>query len=296
MRIWCLDDREYDTGGIETFQAARTRGHEARMFSRGEQVTDGGYVFARINQKQPRLNIERGELAPLQRNAGVFTFIQDAAQIACYEDKITQTGLWGKWMPETHICLTKSYAENVAATLRYPFISKSSIGSASNNVRLIKNEAEALAEIAAAWGKGGMKIVGGTQKNYVYWQEYVRADETWRVAIVGTKFHVYKRFNYDTRPMAAPSKFKPTQPVPMSVEVEHLLDWAGRFFIEAGTKWCAIDVLRSHDGFGWVLLETSLAWARGNDAAGNAPFYGTKYSLNTQHELLIEEIEAGVFG
>jgi glutathione synthase/RimK-type ligase-like ATP-grasp enzyme len=274
--------------------AAMKRGHQSQMFSKAAEVSVDGYVMARLHQWAPRIWTEREELLVLQKRPGM-KFVQDRTQIDVYEDKINQHALFNQWMPRTYVHLNKKAALGRAEMLRYPLISKSSIGSASLNVRLLKTKDEAIREVEVAFG-GGLKITKGIQAGYVYWQEFIPHDYTWRVAIVGTKFHVYKRFNYDDRPMAAPSKVKPTQPVEMNVEVESLLAWSKKLFETIGTKWCAIDVLQDPITWQWLLLETSLAWARGRDAAGLAPFYGTKHNLMTQHTLLIEEIEAGVFG
>lgn len=292
MKIWCLDDKPYDTYGVETHNAALKRGHQAQLFSRAEQVKSPGHVQFRLHQWAPRIWNEREELIVLQ-SRGDLKFVQDPVQLTVYENKILQLEHFGSWMPGTGVSLTLEEALLTAEDCCYPLISKSNIGSASMNVRLLKTKDDAVREARAAFG-GGFKISKGVQAGYVYWQDFIPHTETWRVAIVGTKFHVYKRFNYNDRPMACPSKVKPTQPVPESAEVESLLEWSKKFFAYANTKWCAIDVLKRDSD--WLLLETSLAWARGRDAAGLAPFYGTKYNLMTQHELLIEQIEAGVFG
>jgi hypothetical protein len=132
------------------------------------------------------------------------------------------------------------------------------------------------------------------QKGYLIWQEFIPHTVTWRVAIAGSKINIYKRFCYPDRPMAAPSKVVPTEPVTAwTPQMESLADFSQRFFRFAGTKWCAIDVLETPAG--WRLLETSLAWARCKRAA-EFKFMDSKHSLATQHALLIEEIEAGVFG
>lgn len=223
-------------------------------------------------------------------------WITDRMQIDCYENKLLQAAIFGRWMPHTQTFLWYTDALNAIDRMcdaDFPLVSKSSVGSASLNVRLLTSKDEARAELHKIF-HGGLPIRQGPgpdalQKDYVLWQEFVPHEFTYRVTVVGSKYHVYKRFNFDDRPMAAPSKVKPTEPAPLSPEIESLLDWSNQFFGSAGTKWCAIDVLKSCGH--WALLETSLAWARGNDPAGNALFYGTKRSLNTQFDLLIDELE-----
>jgi hypothetical protein len=300
MRIWALDDRPYDKCGIEVVEAARARGHKANLFKTAENLRGlDGYVFVRPAQWEPRISFDKKEIEKIRTLPGPFKFIQDELQIDLYEDKNAQTFAFHGDMPLTAVHYDKDSAIASASYLPYPIISKASVGSASNNVRLLKDAAAAIAEVEQAFG-AGIPVSAGAgngarQKDYVLWQEFIPADCTWRVTRVGNHFHVYKRWNYDDKPFAAPSKVKPTTPVPFLECPVSLLKFAKQFTDAAQTKWVALDILQRGPN-DWVLLETSLAWARGNDAAGNAKFYGANYSLNTQHELLIEEIEKGVFG
>lgn len=293
MLIHALDDRPYDHCGVELQTAAKRRGYDARLFRLATEVKAPGYVFMRLDQRQPRLSTDREQYSALIGRDGL-KFIQDPGQIHAYEDKLAQVAMWREFMPQTFALFTKNQALTLAAMTRYPMVSKSAIGSASHNVRLLKDEDSAVAEINQIFGPG-MKVSLGVQKNYWLVQEFVPHDVTYRVTAVGAKRHIYQRFNFKDRPMAAPSAVIRTQPLPMGPLAERILEFSDRFFAAADTKWCAIDVL-AHLGGGFRLLETALGWARGNDESGNAPFYGTKYSLLQQHELLLDEIEAGVFG
>lgn len=286
-------------------RAAQARGHTAALFSsaaeieiRAVQSEAGCFGFTRLHQYLPRLTAERELALHLGRR---IPLVQDAVQIQVYEDKIAQAGLWGKWMPHTTVAFSRGQAEFDADLRDYPFISKSQQGSASHNVRLIQTRDAAQREIDAVFGGEGLFVKAGPlaprQKGYVLWQDFIPHEVTWRVAVAGRFLHVYKRRNYADRPMAAPSKVVPTQPIAsVDAEIESLCEFSRAFFAHAGTKWCAIDVLKTLDGQ-WRLLETSLAWARGADAAGLSPFIGAPaFNLMNQHELLIHELEAGVFG
>lgn len=294
----------YQTGhewNRELNWAAIKRGFPMQMTSMVHALTPGKIFY--IPNQFPHATCVADKMLALKGmpDDPEYTWIADRTQIHCYEDKLRQAALWGNWMPETVTFLWYTSALNYIDGLpnsAFPIISKSAVGSASLNVRLLKSKAEAFAELDKIFVKGGLPIRQGLgpdalQKDYVIWQTFVPHEFTYRVTVIGDKFHVYKRFNYDDRPMACPSKVKPTEPLQMSETVESLLEWSKQFFAAAGTKWCAIDVLEEPTGTlrRWRLLETSLAWARGNDAAGNARFYGTKRSLNTQFELLIDELE-----
>lgn len=302
MRIWCFDCftglKHNDSWGREVSRAALLRGHEAPMFKTAKEVTGGGYIFARRRQFPPLFDQDDRMHWELWRRHNL-QWIQDSMQWGLYEDKIAQFRHFGQFMPATFVKTNPVEAQSLLSSgvLKFPFVSKSAFGSASHNVRLIQSKNEALAEIDAVFSDGVEASRGPgdsvRQKGYVLWQDFVPHEETWRVTAVGSRRHVYKRFCYPDRPVAAPASVIATQPVEMSAEVESLLDFSNRFFAYAGTKWCAIDVLK--DGPRWRILEMSLAWARGDDAAGNAKFYGTDFSLLTQHDLLIREVEDGVF-
>lgn len=293
MRIWALDDRTFDHCGIELHTAAKARGYASTLFRNAAEVIDPGYVFTRLCQTQPRLTYDRGVYRDLASREGI-RCIQDPWQVEAYEDKGVQTKLWGDFMPTTCVRYSRPQLRNGEYMLPFPIISKSFIGSASHNVRILNNAEQAEKELNLIFSPSGMKVTSGVQKNYVLWQEFVPHTCTYRVTLVGRYVHVYKRFNYLDRPMAAPSKVIRTQPLKMSSEVESLLEFCEKFFAAANTKWCAIDVLKNPTG-GWKLLETALGWARGDDESGNAKFYGSKWSLLTQHELLLDEMQDGVF-
>jgi glutathione synthase/RimK-type ligase-like ATP-grasp enzyme len=298
VKIWCLNDQPFDRTGAEVAKAARERGHLAEMFCHAHEVSTPGYGFMRLAQYAPRAAYDKQvahELAPRLK------MIQDRDQIDLYEDKIGQVKKWPGWLPQTMYFQSAGEAEAFADKTAYPFVSKSREGSSSHNVRILQTRDDAQAEIEAVFRGKGLPVMAGplahTQRGYVLWQRFIPHQVTWRVTIIGTKIHIYKRFCYPDKNVAAPAKVVPTEAVfQRTRQIEDLEDFSRDFFHQAGTKWCAIDVVWEEEESEWWLLETSLAWARGDDAAGNAPFFDSPYSLLEQHYLLIREIEAGVFG
>jgi hypothetical protein len=80
----------------------------------------------------------------------------------------------------------------------------------------------------------------------------------------------------------------------MTAEIESLFEYADRFFTHAGTKWCALDILR--DGSKWTLLETSLAWPWPSPGdCNNAPIFGTALKWIDMFDVLMDEVRHGVF-
>lgn len=301
MMLWLYQD-----GGPrwyrEVADAARARGWMFRLFTHPWQVNGDrypGYAFTRISQFPPFIDMDRARVLEALKRPGVKP-IQDVVQLLAYENKLMQTVLWHDWMPKTIIKESRESALAALENFKLPFISKASVGSASLNVRFVETRDQAVAEIDAVFGGPGISIRRGPgpavrQRGYLLWQEFIPHHQTYRVTAIGTKRHVYARFNYADRPMAAPSKITPTQPLPQELAERGLLEFSNAFFEAAGTKFCAIDVLWDAERGGYRLLETAQSWARGDDAAGNATFYGTKYSLLTQHELLLDELAAGSF-
>jgi glutathione synthase/RimK-type ligase-like ATP-grasp enzyme len=300
MKVWCFDCEgvrsKNGQWGREMLESCRRAGVEAKLYKKAEDVDTSGYIFMRLAQFPPyhdsdkRLALELIERPEL-------TFIQDRSQFLAYEDKAFQFRKWGYLMPRTWYFDDPESALEFVESYPLPIVSKSTIGSSSYNVRVLDDFA-AIDEIEQVFG-AGLTIrngqVLGKQKGYLLWQEFIPHDVTWRVTIVGEKLHIYKRFNYPDVPKAAPAFVVPTEAIESydSLEMQSLMEWSRGVFKTLGTKWCAIDVLKNVRE--WKMLETSLAWARGADAAGLSPFYGSEHSLMTQCDLLVEEIRRGVF-
>jgi len=182
-------------------------------------------------------------------------WIQDAAQVDVYEDKVEQTRRWAHWMPKTWLCESQDAAYRALDQVEYPFVSKAKEGSSSRNVKLIHSREEATRLVNLAFSTG-FPIYGGTQKSYVLFQEFISHSITYRVNALCKGRAVFYRYCYPGDWMAQTGNVEPA--FEMSEEVESLLEYSDKVFENIGTKWCALDILK--DGEKWKLLETSLAW------------------------------------
>ena len=239
-------------------QAARSHGYSARRIFNGGEVDSDGVGFIRPHADWRKLPTNRQDFALMSKR---LLMIQDPAQVAVYEDKSLQFAKWGDWMPDTWRFVFESDAQAFVAQADYPLVSKADVGASSVNVRILKDKDEAQRHIAQLFG-AGIKVNHGAhcpdtmQKGYALLQRFIPHTTTWRVNALGDARAVFKRYCYKDRPVAQTGNVDPTYE--MSPELESLLDFSDRFFAHAGTKWCAIDVLK--DGSEWKLLETSLAW------------------------------------
>lgn len=83
--------------------------------------------------------------------------------------------------------------------------------------------------------------------------------------------------------------------VEMNVQMASLLLYAGCVTQDIKTKWCALDILDSPDG--WKLLETSIGWPWPSPGECNKGtfFFSTRLWID-MFKVLFDEIEAGVWG
>ena len=221
--------------------------------------------------------------------------VQDDKQIDWYDDKISQWKEWHSWMPESWLFTEKAVAMAFLRCAPYPLVSKAREGASSTNVRILRNEREAMRHVAEIFGRGVVvhHCAAGArsrQKGYVFFQRFVPHDVTWRVNAIGSGRAVFRRFNYSkARPVAQTGNVAPV--MQMDATIESLLDFADKFFTEADTGWCALDVLQEGDG--WTILETSLAWPWNVKDYSDTPIFRTPYQWGSLWEAMFHEIEEG---
>lgn len=287
MKFWALDP--YTKWAKAAVQTALRRGWDARVVQRGSEVSDG-YGFLRLSMEPAVLRQNRSDYAVM---ASRLTMIQDATQIAVYENKSEQFRRWSEWMPDTWRFTDEAEAMAFLVTTDYPIVSKSDTGASSINVHIHADRKSAEAHVDQVFGAGVKIDRGRRQRGYVLLQRFIPHEITYRVNAIGDCRAVFFRRCYPDRPVAQTGNVEPA--FEMTPEVESLLDFADRFFAHAGTKWCAIDVLKGGDQ--WRLLETSEGWPWPSPGRCNEGtiFRSRNRKWLEMFEALLDEIERGAW-
>lgn len=298
MNFYILDER--DVWHAALAQAALEIGLDPVRIRRGREVKTGGLGFIRPHATPAVLHRNKMEDWPAMVDK--LTMIQDWRQVRLYENKTEQLRKFRAWMPATVALDTREQIERfLQHEPRYgTWVSKANEGASSVNVRIIRSREELLAHIDRAFGPGipvqycDSRGTTGLQKGYVYLQEFIPHDITYRVNIIGNGRAIFKRYCYPDKPVAQTGNVDAVHE--MDPLMESLLDFADRFADFAGTKWCALDVLRHGDE--WKLLETSLAWPWPPTRAdlASAPIFRTKYRWGDLFRCLMSEVLRGEWG
>lgn len=289
--FWILDER--DVWHEAACKAARAHGFSARRVSRGSEVSDG-VGFIRPHADWRVLPRNRHDF---QIMSDRLTMIQDADQVNLYEDKSGQFHKWGDWMPDTWRFTSAGEASAFVSNAQYPLVSKADVGASSINVRILKDKAQALKHIDQLFGAGipvhhGANCPQTKQRGYALLQRFIPHKTTYRVNAIGGCRAVFFRHCYPDKPVAQTGNVDPA--MQMTDELESLLDYSGRFFAHAKTKWCALDVLK--DGEGWKILETSLAWPWPSPGKCNeAPIFGSGKKWIQLFDVMFDEYERGAW-
>lgn len=288
MRLWALDP--YQSWAEAAIKAAQARGWQAKQILGGEDAGDEGYGFIRLSMYPSILATNRRDYDAM---AGRLTMIQDRGQVEVYEDKSEQWRRWGAWMPDTWRFESEAAALAFLAMAEYPLVSKADVGASSVNVRILANRREAERHLLEAFGAGIPLQKGQSQRGYVLLQRFIPHRITYRVNALGDSRAVFFRYCYKDKPVAQTGNVEPA--FEMTDEVESLIDFADRFFAHAGTKWCAIDVLK--DGDGWKLLETSEGWPWPSPGRCNEGtiFRSKGRKWIEMFEVMLDEIERGAW-
>lgn len=302
-RFFILDERQiWHKAACE---AARRHGFEASRIFEGSQVngirahlgeaTADDVGFIRPHADWRRLPINKQDDAIMRER---LLMIQDRVQVELYEDKSGQFARWGDWMPETWRFTNHDDAAAFVERAEYPLVSKADVGASSVNVRILASAGDALRHVDELFS-AGIKVNHGAhcpdtrQRGYALLQRFIPHTTTWRVNAIGDARAVFKRYCYKDRPVAQTGNVDPTYE--LDAELESLLEFSDRFFAHAGTKWCAIDVLK--DGDAWRLLETSLAWPwpSPGDCNNGSIFRAGGRKWIDLFDVMFDELDRGAF-
>lgn len=301
MMFWCYDDKQSSWGKMLYMDALRS-GHEAEFFKGSRHITEPGYLFARMEQRN--VEAQRADLLVALDIPGIVG-LTNREDILEYEDKLYQTekysGLMDEWMPKTFIIRSIEDARVAVDELGYPIVSKSRTGSGSASVRLHSDSKAAMDEAKIVFGRG-LNTAREIQKGYLIWQKFLPNDYAYRVTRVGNWYWMIRIHNRDNAPFASGSGKMETI-VPETCEELSVLARAIKFFEYSKSKWSGIDLLYDRDLDEWRVIETTLAWNLHNRGGNtDCPVFDKNGTLTTagwigahQFLILLHEVEQGVF-
>jgi hypothetical protein len=259
-RIYAYDDPK--RWGRMLVQEVKHLGFSAKLFSVAGDVPDspGAVCFLRMLNVPEYRDLTKRLSEELARKKNI-AMIPSARECELYDDKIGQAGAFKRWMPPTWYLTSIDDAKKVLAGMYYPFVSKTSEGSASNNVRLITDEKAALKEIDDAFSGGGIaKRDGARQRGYLLWQKFLQGNENdLRMTFIAKKYaYVLIRKNRDALPFASGGgRIVPVDR--LDDDIERLLSFCREFVNANGLILSAMDVVRGEKGE-FKVLESSCAW------------------------------------
>lgn len=283
MNLWILDEREVWWKPL--IMAAKRRKVRGVRIRRGEQC-GGGLGFIRPHADPRALQRNHHDYEVMAARCDVF---QDRDQVVMYEDKSAQAERYREWMPETWRFTDLDSALSLVDSFDGALVSKADVGASSKNVRPLLTKDAARRHVTEVFTTG-VKVdhcAGGAQslqRDYVLLQRFIPHQVTWRVNAIGGGRSIFKRYCHPKIPVAQTGNTDPV--MQLDDETESLLHFADRFFEAAGTRWCAIDVLK--DGDRWMLLETSLAWPWPGVGKA-APIFRTEYAWPQMFDCMLDE-------
>lgn len=232
----------------------------AAACARGHQIVDDepDVAFARTVTFEPW---RYRSIAFLQKwSAQGVPTLPEPGNILWYDNKLAQVEYLRSWLPVTVV--VRAADPMPAPPGGYPFISKSSTGAASRNVRLVRDEIEARAEYESAFGSGIPLKPRGVQKGYLYWQRLVPGnDGDIRVIVIGDEAFGVRRGNRDDVPFASGSGRVTIIDRIDNERTAQAFRLADEISRHLGTRWQAYDFV--FDGEQIFCLEAACSWTDG---------------------------------
>lgn len=283
--LYCYDDEA--KWGQMLHMAALKRGWKTELFKKDNLPADG-VAFYKMNHNPKNRNKDKENVKNLIKN-GVKLIPQDRVA-AFYDNKILQSVGLTKWMPKTYYAKTAYEACNLLSKMGFPFISKTSEGASSHNVRIIRNYAEALKEVGTIFD-GGLHIHHEQkQANYVLWQEMLQPEAPeYRVVCIGKQRYVKKNVNREGVPLASGSGVTIACNNHKDEEVKEVLQFVNEFVEREGFKFVGIDIKKQKTW--WRVLEITCAW-------GLPGMFDTQFFPDTRtgayfFDIILDELEKG---
>lgn len=242
--------------------ATSSAGIEGHLFSDPQIIPDDPETFAFVHlMHHPHHIRERDKhvcrIISQKKNVKLIPSITECIM---YDDKIAYHEKCPSWGPKTSIIKSKDEALKILETTEFPFVSKSSDGAASSNVRLVKDKESALAEVTAVFGGSGISKYAGRQVGYLIWQEFCPDNPNdWRVILIAKKYgYVLKRNNRKDVPFASGSgNLEPV--VSLDSVTSGLLEFTRKFAVENDFIFVGVDVVFNRAKKP-VILEITTGW------------------------------------
>lgn len=246
----------------------------------------------RLHHRQPHRD-EHKRIAAAMSARGV-DYIPGKWLARLYDDKVEQSRQLAKWLPETFVVETAEEAGRLLdeGRMAFPFVSKASEGASSQNVRLVRDEAQARAEIADAFGPGLAKSYHEKQHNYLLWQRFCPGnDYDFRCIRIGSERLIFRRYNRPDVPFASGSGREEVRKGGLDDELEAALAHADAFFAAGDFRWCGIDLVKDEGRF--VVLECTVGWPNPKPKWPHLTVSGRPWL--DMWKIAVEEIEKGAF-
>lgn len=258
-KLWAFNDAH--NWGVALYAVAKDRGYDAHLFDDPKEP-DEGLMMMHMHHHPSVRNHHKRHMQAMAVNPNL-KLVPDYRQAMLYDDKLEQHRSFARWMPRTYV-LTSPMAANKflnKGDLKFPFVSKTSEGAGSNNVRFIRSMTMARDEVKFAFSDIGIRCkYGQDQRSYVLWQEFLDGNAgDWRIIAIGDQRLILKRTNRPDRPFASGSGI--SEPIKkLDEEAASALAFANKFFSEERTTWCGIDLVKDMRTGEWKLLETTVGW------------------------------------
>jgi glutathione synthase/RimK-type ligase-like ATP-grasp enzyme len=230
------------------------------LFADVRTVPSGSDYFVRMDQQGDKRDVCKRVVEELYKKGcrGIPTL----KEAHWYDNKLAQYAVLSQWLPETRIITS---VDDQVAELSFPFISKSSEGASSANVRVIHNEREAKAEAKSVFVNNDMTLkYGRKQEDYLYWQDMIPNDGTYRVTVtLGYVWGYYRKNDPKTGLVMFPAQGHQLSAASEDDKEVMGLGWEMARSID--TDWIAFDVIKDSRNGKLYCLELSSAWPHKKD-------------------------------